>query len=167
MKNIVYIILAISLMSCAKNNSIQPTTPAPVSSGMTSMETSLIGKWMWDSTVVYNTGVRVCCYPNTDSAGPYSMYRDSYMDLKSTWYYNMRSTSGPQQYDNTTFVGPAPNTLLNGFWHVLPPMPTKSRLEDVIGGMNWAYIESVTSTRLVLVEWPSTLKQGMTSYFHK
>jgi len=152
MKTFMYILLVISIMSCAKNN-VQPTPVVPVST-MTSMESSLVGKWYVDSNVVYSADIRIAAVAIIDTG--------SYRDMKSTLLQNIVST--PQFYDEVDLLL---NILVHNVWEVQLPVSGVSTKYKLATYSNTAYIESVSSTRLILVDWPGTTKTGIVQYFHK
>lgn len=170
MKKIYLLLLIVSFIQCKKNDPTPPATtnptPAPTN-GMTATEASLVGKWYWDKTEKYQGGVLQSTILNTD---PY--YGGTvYMDLKSSWYNNVKKTLYiPQAYDMIVSF----NGGTAGSWMVYPPTAGVSSLPMLDGIYNYMafygfaiYIQSVTSTELILLGWGGNIPEGDKMYFHK
>jgi hypothetical protein len=177
--------------SCKKDKPTAKTSSSNNVTSMTSMETALVGKWYWDSTYVYNGGVLTDIHLNTDSFITAGVYQSSYNNCLSSLYNNATAIQpNPQEYDQIWFVkdfGTSGVTIDSSIqailWAVVPPnwtngagsynpSGTKYQIWGDFGPVTWglsvhSYIDTITSTHLILDAWAGSVPQGNKCFFHK
>ena len=161
--------LSLTLLSCEQDNNQPDPTPT-----MTTTEQSLVGKWYWDSTQVYNAGAYTATY---NHANPYNTLNCAgcYMDFKTSFWNGTTNTPyQPQYYDNVWDKSMCSQLMGSGtgFWQILPPGTggngtnlNKLFVNGTPGVIG--YIRNVTATNLVVSEWGGDTPQGVEVYYHK
>ncbi len=166
MKQVTLSILLLMLTSigCKKEDKTPSPTTAPTPTAtMTATETALVGKWYWDKTENWSGGSLIATYDHTT----HPSQAVAYMDLKSSLYFGAVNPA-PQKYDNI-WLSTGTTTYLNA-WKVIPiGLFPKENLEtnappfSTYGG----YIDSISSTNLILIGWSGTVQNGYKNFYHK
>ncbi len=160
MKTLIFIAACLTMLSCKKKETATEE-PAPTPPAMTTTETALVGKWIWDKTVYYNSsGVAMSTVtPNSSETG-------TFMNLTSELYTN--AVTNPQYYKE--YYG------ITGTGAV-----TSWRIEGVLAGkekincypypsssfVNGAYIYTLTPNLLVIDNFTTTVPYGHRIHYHK
>lgn len=160
MKTLILIAACLTMLSCKKKTTTTED-PAPTPTPMTATETALVGKWIYDQTVNYNSsGVAVSTLtPSASETG-------TFMNLTSELYGN--AVTNPQyykEYYGISGTGAVTNWFLEGI--VAGKQKINCYPYPATNYVSGAYIYTLTTNLLVIDNFTTTVPYGSRIYYHK
>lgn len=163
MKKLLVLFTCLILMGTACKKSKSPTgITAPTSSpiNMTALETSMVGKWYLDKLENWSGDTLISTINASNTPG----FGGSYMELKSSMYAG--TYTAPQFYDCFSHTSAQD---IYSYWQIIVSLGMQRPMIQgpTLFAAGGEYIDSISVTNLILVEWQDSIKSGKEYYFHK
>jgi hypothetical protein len=166
MKKLPFFIICIVFIatSCKKEEKTPtPITPAPAATSMTATETALVGIWHWDKMEFWSATSII--YTSDHITHP--TLASAYMDLQSGFYGGITGQTPPILYQSILYGDGV--TGSSSSWRVLTSTMIPEEMLDLGNTFpfNGGYIESISSTTLIVKNWSGNVPNGPKTYYSR
>ena len=152
--------MCLTTLSCKKKTE---DTPAPTILPMNSTETAMVGNWIWDKTEYYNSSGTLL---STITPANTSIYAGAFMNLETNPVQNGKYFGEHYFSSSTTGAG------METYWYTDNAATTGStKIKEFCATppsyFTVGYINTLTSSLLIIDDFPGATNYGNKIYYHK